>query len=59
MFDDTPAQARLELRTTQADSRLRLGHLKQQRDNERLADLGHGAELASQAAVAVRAGQGC
>lgn len=58
VFDDTPAQGRISLSTTQADSRLNLGHLKYQRDNERLQDLGHGAELATRGALAVRAGQG-
>ncbi|WP_454675418.1 type VI secretion system Vgr family protein [Achromobacter pestifer] len=56
--DDTPGQSRLTASTTQADSRLNLGHIKQQRDNERLEDLGHGAELSTQEAVAVRGGSG-
>ncbi|ALM84269.1 type VI secretion system Vgr family protein [Bordetella sp. N] len=58
VMDDTPGQSRLTASTTQEDSRLNLGRLKQQNDNERLDDLGHGAELASKASVAVRGGQG-
>lgn len=56
--DDTPGQSRLTVSTTQADSRLNLGHIKLQRDNERLGDLGHGAELSTREAVAVRGGSG-
>lgn len=56
--DDTPGQSRLTASTTQAEARLNLGHLKQQRDNERLSDLGHGAELATSEALALRAGEG-
>lgn len=56
--DDTPGQSRLTASTTQAGARLNLGHLKQQRDNERLTDLGHGAELATSEALALRAGEG-
>ncbi|BAL26773.1 type VI secretion system Vgr family protein [Azoarcus sp. KH32C] len=58
VFDDTPGQARIELSTTEYASRLQLGHLKQQRDNARLANRGHGAELATEAAAALRAGSG-
>ncbi|WP_246265475.1 type VI secretion system Vgr family protein [Aromatoleum diolicum] len=58
VFDDAPGEARIELATTEYTSRLQLGHLKQQTDNARQADRGHGAELASQAAVALRAGSG-
>lgn len=56
--DDTPGQARLTASTTQADTRLNLGHIKQQRDNERLEDLGHGAELSTRESMALRAGAG-
>ncbi len=56
--DDTPGQSRLTASTSQAEARLNLGHLKQQRDNERLSDLGHGAELATSEALALRAGAG-
>lgn len=58
VLDDTPGQSRLTASTTQADSRLNLGHIKQQQDNQRLDDLGYGAELASREAVALRGGAG-
>ena len=58
VHDDTPGQSRLTASTTQADSRLNLGHVKQQRDIECLQDLGHGAELSTKEAVALRGGQG-
>lgn len=58
VFDDTPGQSRLGLATTQAASRLHLGHHKQQDDNQRGADRGHGAELATQAQGAIRGGAG-
>ena len=49
----TPQQSR-----TQHASALTLGHLKHQQDNQRRQDLGHGAELITSAAGALRAGQG-
>ncbi|MCX9154502.1 type VI secretion system tip protein VgrG [Niveibacterium sp. 24ML] len=58
VFDATPEQDGLRLSTTQHDSRLQLGHLRAQTDNAREAARGHGAELATSAAGAVRAGQG-
>lgn len=58
VFDDSPGQARIELGSTQYASRLQLGHLKQQADNARLAERGHGAELTTRAAAALRAGYG-
>ena len=58
VFDDTPGEARIELGTTQYKSTLQLGHLKQQTDNARLADRGHGGELNTQASLALRAGHG-
>ena len=58
VFDDTPGEARIELGTTQYQSTLQLGHLKQQTDNARLADRGHGGELNTQASLALRAGHG-
>lgn len=58
VFDDTPGQLRTELSTTQYATGLALGHLKQQNDSARQADRGHGAELATKATGAVRAGQG-
>ncbi|WP_339380111.1 DUF2345 domain-containing protein [Aromatoleum evansii] len=58
VFDDTANEARIELSTTQHDTRLQLGHLKQQSGNAREASRGHGAELATRAALATRAGSG-
>ncbi|KAA3655471.1 MAG: type VI secretion system tip protein VgrG, partial [Proteobacteria bacterium] len=58
IFDDTPGQPRICLGTTEYATALQLGHLKQQQDNARLKDRGHGAELATRAAAAVRAGSG-
>lgn len=58
VFDDTPGQPRIELGTTQYASALQLGHLKYQQDNARLRDRGHGAELNTRAATAIRAGNG-
>lgn len=58
VFDATPGQGRIELSSTQADTALTLGHLKQQRDNLREADRGFGVETRTQAQAAIRAGQG-
>uniref|UniRef100_Q47E23 Rhs element Vgr protein n=1 Tax=Dechloromonas aromatica (strain RCB) TaxID=159087 RepID=Q47E23_DECAR len=58
VFDDTPGESRIEVSTTEYQSILQLGHLKQQSDNARQADRGHGAELATQSASAIRAGNG-
>lgn len=58
VFDDSPGQARIELATTEYQSALQLGRLKQQSGNARQADRGHGAELATQASAALRAGSG-
>lgn len=58
VFDDTPGESRIEAATTEYQSVLQLGHLKQQTDNARQADRGHGAELATQASLALRAGNG-
>ncbi|WP_051453124.1 type VI secretion system Vgr family protein [Dechloromonas agitata] len=58
VFDDTPGESRIELGTTQYQSHLQLGHLKQQTGNARQADRGHGAELKTQASLALRAGNG-
>lgn len=57
-FDDTPQQGRVQLYTTDYHSGLSLGHIKQVEDNERLADLGYGAALATEAQGAVRGGKG-
>ncbi|MCC4118888.1 type VI secretion system Vgr family protein, partial [Aromatoleum toluclasticum] len=51
VFDDTANEARIELSTTAHDTRLQLGHLKQQTGNAREASRGHGAELATRAAL--------
>ena len=40
----TPGQSRVQLYTTVQDSGLTLGHLKQNQDNKRLADRGHGRQ---------------
>ncbi|MGJ7604374.1 type VI secretion system Vgr family protein [Variovorax sp. LT1R20] len=58
VFDDTPGQGSTSLATTQASSRLHLGHHKQQDDNARGKARGHGAELATTAQGAIRAGAG-
>ncbi|PLC01432.1 type VI secretion system tip protein VgrG [Variovorax sp. RO1] len=58
VFDDTPGQGSTSLATTQASSRLHLGHHKQQDDNARGKGRGHGAELATTAQGAIRAGSG-
>jgi type VI secretion system secreted protein VgrG len=49
---------RIELSTTQANTRLQLGSLIQQTDNQRLELRGHGIDLKTDAHGAVRAGQG-
>lgn len=58
VFDDSPQANRIELGTTQAATRLQLGHLLNQNDNQRLGSRGHGLELATRAWGAVRAGSG-
>jgi type VI secretion system secreted protein VgrG len=58
VFDDTPGQGSTSLATTQAHSRLHLGHHKHQDDNARGKARGHGAELATTAQGAIRAGAG-
>lgn len=57
-FDDTPGEGRVELGTSEYRSTLQLGHIKQQSDNARQADRGHGGELNTQASLALRAGKG-
>ncbi len=49
IFDDTPQQAGTRLLTTQYSTALNLGRLKQQSDNRRQANRGHGAELTTEA----------
>jgi type VI secretion system secreted protein VgrG len=58
VFDDTPAEGRIELYSDTDQTRLQLGHLRHQIDNRRLQHRGHGADLATAAWGAVRAGQG-
>ena len=58
VFDDSPGQGRIELSSTSAQTRLQLGHLLQQTDNQRLQARGHGVDLTSAAWGAVRAGSG-
>ena len=58
IFDASAGQARVGLSTTQANTRLVLGHIRHQSDNRRLADRGHGFELATDGAGALRAGRG-
>lgn len=58
LFDDSPGESGLTLATTEYDSGLSLGHLKQRRDNARLADRGRGLELSTRATGALRAGSG-
>lgn len=57
-LDDTPGQGRVQASTTQHETALNLGHLKGGRDNRRGAERGFGAELATRAGGAVRAGAG-
>lgn len=58
VLDDSPAQSRITLGSTTADTWLQIGHLLQQNDNQRLAKRGHGLDLASTAHGALRAGSG-
>ena len=58
VFDASPGEARVLLATSTANSRLQLGHLLYQRDNQRLQHQGHGAELFTSAYGALRAGSG-
>lgn len=57
-LDDTPGQGRAQASTTQAETGLTLGHLKGGKDNVRAGERGFGAELATQASGAIRAGAG-
>ena len=58
VFDASPGEARVLLATSTATTRLQLGHLLYQRDNQRLQHQGHGAELYTTAHGALRAGSG-
>jgi type VI secretion system secreted protein VgrG len=58
VFDDSPGAGRIELSTTSAATRLQLGQLTLQTDNQRLNPRGHGADLHTQAWGSLRAGSG-
>jgi type VI secretion system secreted protein VgrG len=58
VFDDSTAQLRVQLATTQHATQLNLGHLIHQADNHRGSFRGQGFELRTDAYGAVRAGQG-
>jgi type VI secretion system secreted protein VgrG len=58
VFDDSSAQLRVQLATTQHASQLNLGHLIHQADNHRGSFRGTGFELRTDAYGAVRGGQG-
>jgi type VI secretion system VgrG family protein len=62
VFDDTPGQARVALqrhaKAHQGTAELNLGHLVHQTDNQRLGNVGLGAELKTEHGVAVRAARG-
>jgi len=58
VFDLTPNEPRTQLATTQFATALNLGALRHQFDNQRNAFRGHGAELATEASGALRAGSG-
>jgi type VI secretion system secreted protein VgrG len=57
-MDDSPGANRIELASTSAATRLQLGHLLLQRDNQRLQSRGHGFDLVTSAHGALRAGSG-
>lgn len=58
VFDDSDAQLRLQLASSQASSELNLGHLLHQADNHRGSLRGEGAELRTDAWGALRAERG-
>ncbi|MFT3721050.1 IS21 family transposase [Pseudorhodoferax sp.] len=58
VFDDTDAQLRTQLATSQHATQLNLGHLIHQADNHRGSLRGAGFELRTDAYGAIRAGQG-
>ena len=58
VFDDSTAQLRVQLATTQHATQLNLGHLIHQADNHRGSFRGVGFELRTDAYGAVRGGQG-
>ncbi|MFD1559957.1 type VI secretion system Vgr family protein [Paraburkholderia silviterrae] len=58
LLDDSAGQSAAHLYTTDHNSGLTLGHLKQIQDNQRQADRGYGAELKTDGAGALRGGSG-
>ena len=58
LLDDTAGESSARLYTTDHNSGLTLGHIKQVQDNQRQADRGYGVELATAAAGALRGGAG-
>jgi type VI secretion system secreted protein VgrG len=58
VFDDSAGAGRIELSSTTSATRLQLGHLLNQTDNQRLQARGHGLDLSSAAWGALRAGSG-
>src|SRR5574341_1556248 len=58
VFDDSDAQLRVQLKTTQHETQLNLGHLVHQADNHRGSFRGLGFELRTDAWGAVRAAGG-
>jgi type VI secretion system secreted protein VgrG len=62
VFDDSPGQPRVALQRHasphQGTAELNMGHLRHQTDNQRLQAVGFGAELKTEHAAALRAGQG-
>lgn len=62
LFDDTPHQSRISLQQHAAahagTAELNHGHLRHQADNQRMATVGFGVELATVHSTAIRAGAG-
>lgn len=58
LFDDTPGELRTRLATDHQDSALNLGKLTTPRNEGKAQPLGNGAELRTNAAIALRAAQG-
>jgi type VI secretion system secreted protein VgrG len=58
VFDDSAGANRIELSSTTSATRLQLGHLLNQTDNQRLQPRGHGLDLSTAAWGALRAGSG-
>ncbi|MFL9885169.1 type VI secretion system tip protein VgrG [Paraburkholderia agricolaris] len=58
LLDDSAGQSAAHLYTTDHNSGLTLGHIKQIQDNQRQTDRGYGAELKTDGAGALRGGSG-